>query len=493
MYFEEKSIYSSVKLATSNLYEVEIFLAGTRPASNGVSTTITPANLQEIVDSYNPQVFRAPAIVSENFGHDIGNYTDITVSKSKELCHGIPARLRRVGDRLCAGFESLSPNLAQWIRKKQLHSVSPSFYLPNSPNNPYPGKWSLRHIAFLGATPPACKGLAALSEPPADWGEFVAYEFSVSNESGVVNFDMYVNQPFTSPWAIAADLFQRYREYLIESEDVETADKVLPADQIAALRDMATSDALKNQQIAQLQMRVTDLEQDEEDEDDDEDDATVGYEEEGVTDYKAMWKNSGMTPAEVAKESGLSVQEVTDICSKGKMPNVKQKKALDQVFANNSDDSNDMSEELEQKAANLRAREEALSNRERALEHQEVSSFVEGLIKDGRLVSGRRDDTIAILLNTPNAVEVEFSEALGKKTPRQALMADYASRNQWNYSEDIVVRESPPKPINFTAPAGYGIDGDSNKVYLQAIAYCKANRLDINNPNDWRKALDALE
>ncbi|MHC5939240.1 hypothetical protein [Nostoc sp.] len=482
-------------MTTSNLYWAEIFLAGTRPASNGVSTTITPEHLQEIVNSYNPQAFRAPLIVSGNLGHDIGNYTDKTVSKSKELCHGIPAKLKLVGDRLYAGFEKVSRDFAQWIRDKQIHSFSSSFYLPNSHNNPYPGKWSLRHIAGLGTTPPACKGLAPPPEPPSDWceaGEFESYAINFQdNEVGVISFDMYVGATTQSPWAIAADLFQRYREYLIESEDAETAEKVLPADQIAALRDAATSDGLKSQQILQLQMQVAQLQQD--DDDDDDDNPSVGYEE--MTDYKAMWKKSGMTPAEIAKESGLSPEEVSDICQSGKAPNAKQKKALDKVFASDSedeeDDSSDMSEELEQKAADLTAREEALSNREYALERQEVSSYVEGLVKEGKLVSGRREDTITLLLNTPNTTEIEFSESLGKKTPRQALMADYASRKAWNFSEDIVVREQQPSAASFTAPAGYSVDGDSNKIYIKAIAYCESNKLDRNDPTDWRNAVEA--
>ncbi len=486
-------------MANPDLYWTQIFLAGTRPASNGVSTTITRDNLQEVVDTYNPQVFRAPLIVSKNSGHDIGNYTDKTVSEEpSELCHGIPAKLKLVGNCLYAGYNGLSRNFTRWLRDKQIHSFSSSFYLPNSPNNPYEGKWSLRHIAGLGETIPACKGLAPPPEPPADWQEFEPYEFSIDDEVGVINFDMYVGATMQSPWAIAADLFQRYREYLIESEDTETADRVLPADQIAALRDAATSDALKNQQILQLQMQVAQLQQDsdDDDDDDDDDDPVVGYEENGeMTDYKAMWKKSGMTPAEIAKESGLTPQEVSDICSKGKMPNAKQKKALDKVFASDSeddeDDSSDMSEELAQKAADLNAREEALTNRERALEHQEVSSFVEGLVKEGKLVSGRREDTVTLLLNTPNTTEVEFSESLGKKTPRQALMADYASRKAWNFSEDIVVRETAPSPANFTAPAGYSVDGDSNKIYIKAIAYCESKGLDRNNPTDWRNAVEA--
>jgi hypothetical protein len=469
---------------------VEIFLAGTRPASNGVSTTITPADLQEIADTYNPKIFRAPAIVSENLGHDIGNYTDTTVSKSKELCHGIPAKLRRVGDRLYAGFESLSPQLANWIRKKQLHSVSSSFYLPNSPNNPYEGKWSLRHIAFLGATPPACKGLAPLPEPPPEWGEgkgkFDPYVVSFEDSfEGVISFEMYMNN---SPWAIAADLFQRYREYLIESEDLETADRVLPAEQIAALRDMAASDALKSQQISDLQMQVAQLQMSGDKEEWEESDESTDYEE---MNYKALWKESGMTPAEVAEASGLSEEEVTEVCAKGKIPTSKQRKALDKVFGG---DVTEMSEELERRAADLVAREEAIANRERALEYNEVSSFVETLVQSGKVKAAKRDDITTLLLNTPNGAEVEFSQATGKKTPRQVLMAEFSDRPSWNFGGTIVKDESDPVNPSFSEEvrALPGASTETVQQHQAIVGWCKKNGKDPSKSADYSEAMMAL-
>jgi hypothetical protein len=258
-------------------YEIEIFKAGQHTASNGATLDFPRHKLSEAANTYNPKIFRAPAIIS----HDTDGVADRTIA-DKELCYGVPAQIKLVGNSLKAIFHKMSPKLVQWLRDGALHSISPSFYLPNSPNNPYPGKLALRHIAFLGKTPPSVKGLAPIPEPPIDWSEadFEEYgycEFNVfAPETGVVDFSIGLNNMFISPITIAADLFQRYREHLIDSEDLETAESVLPADQIQALREQAIAESQKDQQILELKMELVDLsrrcEELEDQLDDDEDD-----------------------------------------------------------------------------------------------------------------------------------------------------------------------------------------------------------------------------
>ncbi len=45
------------------------------------------------------------------------------------------------------------------VASGKFKKVSAAFYLPDSPNNPHKGVLSLRHVGFLGAMPPAVKGL----------------------------------------------------------------------------------------------------------------------------------------------------------------------------------------------------------------------------------------------------------------------------------------------------------------------------------------------
>ena len=60
--------------------------------------------------------------------------------------------------------------------------VSASFYAPESKINPEPGQWSLRHVAMLGAQPPAVKGLKGFAySEESDEGEGVL-DFAVATK-----------------------------------------------------------------------------------------------------------------------------------------------------------------------------------------------------------------------------------------------------------------------------------------------------------------------
>ena len=62
------------------------------------------------------------------------------------------------GEDLYAEVE-FSPLMDDYVQNGLYKKVSASFYSPESKINPDPGKWSLRHVAMLGAQPPAVKGL----------------------------------------------------------------------------------------------------------------------------------------------------------------------------------------------------------------------------------------------------------------------------------------------------------------------------------------------
>lgn len=140
------------------LKEIEILRLGRHTASNGVSQEFTHEMAQEIVDTYSPDLFKAPLIIS----HNTGGHGDRDIVNT-ELAFGTPKYLKKAGDRVKAVFEKISPQFTEWVRNHQILGISPSFYPPNHSGNPTPGKWHLRHIAGLGKNPPAIKGMAALS------------------------------------------------------------------------------------------------------------------------------------------------------------------------------------------------------------------------------------------------------------------------------------------------------------------------------------------
>ncbi|QIM66339.1 peptidase [Mannheimia granulomatis] len=169
---------------------IEIFKAGTRKDAHGVEITLTTADLQQAVESYSPEYHEAPAVV----GHPQHNHP----------AYGWVKRLQLDGDTLKAEFDQIDPEFAEMVEAGRFKKVSASFYLANSPNNPKQGSLYLRHVGFLGAMPPAVKGLR---NP----------EFA-EGEEGVVDF---------ADWA-EASMFRRLRDWLIGKFGQDEADKALP-------------------------------------------------------------------------------------------------------------------------------------------------------------------------------------------------------------------------------------------------------------------------
>lgn len=127
----------------------EIFRAGTRTDANGNTVTITEADLAAAAQAYDPKVHEAPIVV----GHPKADAPAYGWVKSLGVQNGV----------LTADFDQVDEGFADLVKAGRYKKVSASFYPPTSPNNPKPGVWTLRHVGFLGAQPPAVKGLSAIS------------------------------------------------------------------------------------------------------------------------------------------------------------------------------------------------------------------------------------------------------------------------------------------------------------------------------------------
>jgi hypothetical protein len=175
--------------------EIEILRAGRWVSANGSPVDISDEVLDQVVESYDPENFKAPLIVS----HSTGGEDDKSLAET-ELAYGFPSKLKKVGDRVRAVFDNIAPQFTQWNRDGQLLSVSSSLYPPVAASNPTPGKWSLRHIAGLGINPPAIKGLAplALNEDPSgdDWA-YNLNEFDLGEQDNCVDVEFQIHRELT--------------------------------------------------------------------------------------------------------------------------------------------------------------------------------------------------------------------------------------------------------------------------------------------------------
>lgn len=191
---------------------IHIFRAGTHTDMHGRRINFSDADLNEIAQNYNPALHEAPIVV----GHPK------TDAPSYAWVRGI----KKDRDGLKAEPRDIDPQFAELVKNRRYSKVSASFYCPESPGNPTPGKYYLRHVGFLGAQPPAIKGLKQVS--------------FAEDEEGVVEF---------ADWSLqtTATLFSRIRDFFISQFGLEKTDSVMPDYLIDSLRDdaarTATTDA----------------------------------------------------------------------------------------------------------------------------------------------------------------------------------------------------------------------------------------------------------
>ena len=127
----------------------EIFIAGTRADNSGKEVTITPDDLNAIANGYHPSFHEAPIVI----GHPDDNAP----------AYGWVKSLSAKGDKLYAQFGEMDEGFVSLVKSGRYKKLSASFYPPKHPSNPKPDNWYLRHIGFLGALPPAVKGLSPVS------------------------------------------------------------------------------------------------------------------------------------------------------------------------------------------------------------------------------------------------------------------------------------------------------------------------------------------
>lgn len=172
----------------------EIFRAGKHTASDGRAFTFTQAMLQQIADGYDPKLHEAPFVV----GHP----------KSDGPAYGWGKALQVSGDRLLCVPAQVEPQFQELVEAGRFKKRSAAFYGPEDPANPKPGAFYIRHIGFLGATPPALKGLRDV-------------EFS-GDASAAIEFMDWTTRDIAS-------IFRGIRDFLIGKYGQEDADKAIPS------------------------------------------------------------------------------------------------------------------------------------------------------------------------------------------------------------------------------------------------------------------------
>ncbi|PTM95067.1 hypothetical protein C7449_104130 [Mycoplana dimorpha] len=142
------AICSSTRLRRNRHAEHPSFRAGRHTSSSGQTLTFTERDLDAIAASYDPRTHEAPIVV----GHP----------KTDAPAYGWIERVIAKSDGLHAIPRQVNAEFSELVQQGAYKKVSAAFYPANAANNPKPGAPYLRHVGFLGAEPPAVKGLSAV-------------------------------------------------------------------------------------------------------------------------------------------------------------------------------------------------------------------------------------------------------------------------------------------------------------------------------------------
>jgi len=191
---------------TLTLTGVEILRPGTFTDAHGQTVTVTPADLRELAESYDPAVQDAPSVV----GHP----------KMDDPAYGWMRSLRVEGEPaapvLLCDLDQVDPAFADLVRAGRYTRRSLSFYPREAAGNPRPGKLYPKHLGWLGARAPAVSGLKPVAFGGADDGA-VAVDLAAPDWA------------WRLPWVVRqiAQTLSRLRDQTIERDGIEAADRVV--------------------------------------------------------------------------------------------------------------------------------------------------------------------------------------------------------------------------------------------------------------------------
>jgi len=183
----------------------EIFKPGAHTSAGGAALTFSEADLEATVRAYDPAKHEAPIVV----GHPKDNHPAYGWVSKLDFAEGV----------MVVEPKEVDPDFAEMVQAGRFKKRSASFYAPDAKANPVPGVYYLRHVGFLGAQPPAVKGLK---------------DVAFAEDDGVVEF--------ADAWMIdglVARLFRGMRDFMLSQYGQEKTDQALPNFAIQDLEQMA--------------------------------------------------------------------------------------------------------------------------------------------------------------------------------------------------------------------------------------------------------------
>lgn len=191
---------------------IKMLKPGRFRAMSGKVVEFTEAQLQATAAAYDPEIHAAPFVLGHPKHDDPAFGRIATMDFSDGFLFGDP--------------DQVDPAFAEAVNSGKFNRVSLSLYEPDSPNNPVPGVYYPRHLGFLGAMPPAVKGLGTVS--------------FAEGETGIIEFGDWSDRTI-------ARLLRSLKNKLIEKFGAEDAEAALPEWDIESVQEEALRPDIKTE------------------------------------------------------------------------------------------------------------------------------------------------------------------------------------------------------------------------------------------------------
>lgn len=136
----------------------------------------------------------------------------------------------------------------------------------------------------------------------------------------------------------------------------------------------------------------------------------------------------------------------------------------------------------------LKTREQELAEREKKIadadakrKREEVVSFVEGLVKGGKVLPAEKNQVVSLLASLPEDKTISFSEgdATVDKNPAEVLRGLLEKLPaRVDFSERGAPEDGDSDVANFAAPSGFTVDKARLEVHNKALSYQKQHNVD---------------
>lgn len=195
------------------MQRLHIFRAGSHSPMQGGVLEFAASDLAATAAAYDPARHEAPIVV----GHPALNAP----------AYGWVASLSAEGEDLVATPRQVDADFAAMVKAGRFKKISASFFSPNARDNPSPGVWSLRHVGFLGAAPPAVQGLREVA-------------FAAEGE-GITTIEFAAPSASMLGWLLGdvASLFRGIRDRFIADVGAAEADRLLPGSTVQRIAEEA--------------------------------------------------------------------------------------------------------------------------------------------------------------------------------------------------------------------------------------------------------------